>query len=461
MGSRYAFACPQREILLESVCDDEGIDLLGGKMAGTGAVLNPHRFQDQKDLLGLWHSPFHAHFRKKVDDLSDGGKFPGIRAFLPWHLVPWLTSYFKYAFSRKHHFLSHVAAGEQGVYPMGMADDRAIRFSIAGDWGTGTAEAHQVASQMSQSNPDYTIHLGDVYYVGDLAEIRENCLGQAADGYQGVTWPRGTQGSFAMIGNHEMYANGDGYFDYLIRTLGIPASRDRFQQASFFCIQNDVWRILAVDTGYNSVGWPIIGAIPFVNRLPVVGADCRLEEDLIRWLRKLFKTDNKPRATILLTHHQYFSAFAKGYETPARQLREFLSGHDVIWVWGHEHRFAVYGKASDPGFNFYGRCIGHGGMPIEIKKPKSQSSAPLQFYDERIYKEKDKLGLNGYLNFELKGDKAVFDYRDLNGKSVLREQFMANGTRLTQSFIYVDPQLSRGSSTPANATYSATGGDTG
>jgi hypothetical protein len=50
-----------------------------------------------------------------------------------------------------------------GIYPI---DDRA-KISIAGDWGTGTDEARIVAATMEKSDPDFTIHLGDVYYVGD------------------------------------------------------------------------------------------------------------------------------------------------------------------------------------------------------------------------------------------------------------------------------------------------------
>jgi len=40
-----------------------------------------------------------------------------------------------------------------------------VKLAIAGDWGTGTNEAYRVAAGISAFTPDYTIHLGDVYYV--------------------------------------------------------------------------------------------------------------------------------------------------------------------------------------------------------------------------------------------------------------------------------------------------------
>ena len=45
--------------------------------------------------------------------------------------------------------------------------------------------------------------VGDIYYVGDEPEIKSNCLGIAPEGVkQGVTWPHGSIGSFAVQGNH-------------------------------------------------------------------------------------------------------------------------------------------------------------------------------------------------------------------------------------------------------------------
>lgn len=41
-----------------------------------------------------------------------------------------------------------------------------VHVSIAGDWGTGTDEAEAVANHMKLFNPHFTVHIGDVYYIG-------------------------------------------------------------------------------------------------------------------------------------------------------------------------------------------------------------------------------------------------------------------------------------------------------
>src|SRR5437763_8681640 len=377
------------------------------------------KFQDQADLLKLLRSAVHSQFRQKADDIkAHCGRFPRLQAFLPKNLWPWIWSYLKLAFARKHPFISYLTRGEQGVYPLAAADGGQIfKLSIAGDWATGTREASNVALGMQDFKPDYTIHLGDVYYVGDKEEINENCFGQPAHGFDGVTWPTGTVGSFALNGNHEMYANGDAYFDYFIKTLGVPSSRDHVQLASFFCLENAMWRILGLDTGYNSVGLPILGEIPLIKKIPFVGANCKLEKELLQWLDTTVKVKNQPKATIVLTHHQYFSAFDEAFTKPARQLQQLLGNQAVIWIWGHEHRFAVYDEFADGALPAYGRCLGHGGMPVELKEPgTNKAGKALQFHDSRKYAEYDgtRVGFNGFLNLKLAGNTAELDYRDVN-----------------------------------------------
>jgi hypothetical protein len=133
-----------------------------------------------------------------------------------------------------------------------LAADGSIRIALAGDWGTGTDVSQQVADSMGSVNPELTIHLGDVYYVGLENEVEQNCLGANAGSYQGVPWKWGSKGSFALNGNHEMYSGGNGYYNDFLPKLGIPTSQDKQQLASYFCLETPVWRILAIDTGYNS-----------------------------------------------------------------------------------------------------------------------------------------------------------------------------------------------------------------
>jgi hypothetical protein len=187
-----------------------------------------------------------------------------------------------------------------------------------------------------------------------------------------------------------------------------------------------------------------------IKKIPGVGADCKLENELMNWLRTTVKPKERPRATILLTHHQYFSAFESGYTRPAKQLMEFFADQDVIWLWGHEHRFAVYGKYRDGAMNAYGRCQGHGGMPVEMKASKQRARSALQYYDNRTYAtyEGSTIGFNGFVNLEIADKSATFDYRDLNNKSLLVERFTANEGMLAQDVVYVDPEMTRGPAAP-------------
>ncbi len=149
-------------------------------------------------------------------------------------------------------------------------------------------------------------------------------------GYAGVTWPKGTQGSFALNGNHKMYANGKPYFTTFLKTLGMTGHPEG-QLASFFCLETERWRIIAIDTGYNSVGWPILGVLPVLNKIPFIGGDCRLDEKLIEWFRQVVRPREKRKPTLLLSHHQYFSAFPDlSYHKPAKQLAEFLQGQEIV-----------------------------------------------------------------------------------------------------------------------------------
>ena len=76
---------------------------------------------------------------------------------------------------------------------------------------------------MTAFRPHYSIHLGDVYFVGDASEVDENFLGikNRANDYAPCCWPKGHKGSFALNGNHEMYARGIAYWHERHRFCGV------------------------------------------------------------------------------------------------------------------------------------------------------------------------------------------------------------------------------------------------
>jgi hypothetical protein len=380
-----------------------------------------------------------------------------IGTFLSKHIFIWAYNYLKFTLRPKHKFQDYTgSSAERGVYTLqsdsgtGGRDSRSpIRLSIAGDWGTGTSEAQAIASHIEAFKPHHTIHLGDIYYVGDPEEVNENCLGKTEpyEPIQPVRWPHGSIGGFAMNGNHEMYANGNGYFDLFLPTLGIPGSeqgRRYGQKASFFCLQNRFWRIIALDTGYNSLGFPILEHISFLRNIPRIGPSCKLPDPLIEWLRDQVQSSADDRGIVILTHHQYFSAFEEGYPLPARQLAEFIN-RPVLWFWGHEHRLALYGKyGTSGGIQAYGRCVGHGGFPVSRGRPIRNPNPPLVFYDDRKYKtvEGCELGFNGFVNLTFEDNRLSIDYRDLRNQTLLEENWQVeSGILRGISINKVDPEL--------------------
>jgi hypothetical protein len=202
--------------------------------------------------------------------------------------------------------------------------------------------------------------------------------------------------------------------------------------ASYFCLESEHWRIVGLDTGYNSVGLPFLGSIPGIKDLSWVGANCRLEDSLITWLRETLRPASNRKATLLLSHHQYYSVYEEAHPKPAEQLKEFFGGQSVVWIWGHEHRLSVYDLYSPDGnITCYGRCLGHGGMPVEVETEGKK--APLAFLDPRGLKQTTQYpigdgsyaGWNGHVNVEMTGPTMTLTYVDLKGEVLFVETFTA------------------------------------
>src|SRR5947207_9899587 len=120
-----------------------------------------------------------------------------------------------------------------------------ITIAVVGDWGTGnwsdgteTAPALAVMQQVLALKPNYTIHLGDVYYSGTQAEEDSNYV---------KFWQAATDGSFMLNSNHEMYDGANGYFD-----IGLAAAPFKLQQStSYFALMNDDVAIIGLDSAYG------------------------------------------------------------------------------------------------------------------------------------------------------------------------------------------------------------------
>jgi hypothetical protein len=386
------------------------------------------RRRHASDLVNLPRSAALSHLYLAAEQVAPPN-YPPESKFSPAALWDWLRNYLAYVLRKKHFFPPYTASPQHAMY--NLLDENGadtVRIALAGDWGTGTDEADCVATQMKAFHPHFTIHIGDVYYVGDAPSVNENCLGirNSDDNYDPVTWPLGSLGSFALNGNHEMYANGGGYFDVLLPELGLSNGATTLgQQTSFFCLQNNYWRIIAIDTAYYGNGLPILGQIPLINKIPGVGGNCKLHPSLMDWLTNivgLHQQDN--RGVIILSHHQYYSAFEDQFPKPAQQLWNAGLQRPILWFWGHEHRLAGYDLYGTGQLQAFGRCVGHGGMPLAPEAPK-KSPAPT-FYDKRPGPK--NFGVNGHVNLEFKGPNLTATYVDLDGTKILRESWLADGT---------------------------------
>lgn len=324
--------------------------------------------------------------------------------------LAWVLTYLSHRIGLKEKLRTHSGTG---VYPL---PERG-QVALYGDWAAGTQMACQIADHIRAAAPAHTIHMGDVYFVGDEDEARENFLGEEVPGspYRAVAFPKGTRRSFALNGNHEMYARGRGYFRRILPALDQPAS--------FFALENDHWRVLGLDSGYHSITWPFIELL--------LKPDCRLPDAVMDWLATtLARRAGDPPGTIILTHHQPFSYYEAGFPRLIEQIAQVLGG-PVLWFWGHEHWLSVYAPVTPaPGLEVYGRCIGHGGMPCEPPGDQRNPETPILIEDHRLLDEGAVLWPNGYAMLSFDGPDLRIDYRDVNDTLVAHEGWRVSGGRI-------------------------------
>jgi hypothetical protein len=239
----------------------------------------------------------------------------------------------------------------------------ATRLAIVGDWGTGDEVAINLLQQVATFQPDVLIHLGDVYYAGTQSEEQTNFLDICRQ-FLGSKVPL-----FTLCGNHDMYSGGNGYY-WLVDQLG--------QQASYFCLQNANWQFLAMDTGHNDNDPLTVGS----NMTGLVSAGGWSEAN---WhLDKIQQAGG--RRTVLLSHHQLFSAFGsvgsvsgQAYAYNPNLYSSFQNALPtvVLWFWGHEHTLALYEKYM--GLQ-KGRCVGASAVPVFTDQQEYQPATGLQTY---------------------------------------------------------------------------------
>jgi hypothetical protein len=254
---------------------------------------------------------------------------------------------------------------------------------LVGDFGTAKQRAIRVAQAVRGVAPDHVIHLGDIYPTGTPALARRHFID--------VWRQHGPAGAkyWALNGNHEMAAQGIGYFNDILPFCN--------QRASYFSLQNEHWKLIGLDTAYRE-------------------HDLRQEQK--PWLHARLKEGGS--RNILLTHHQMFSAVDgrphdNRHRLPATMQEFVQTGRIFGWFWGHEHRFLSY--ARDPAFGGYlARSIGHGGKNIKHVTGVHRFPAPrvLHYWEVRRPQTTDEC-LNGFAILRFAGPKVTISYADETG----------------------------------------------
>ena len=273
--------------------------------------------------------------------------------------------------------------------------------------------------------PDFTIHLGDVYFVGDEHEISENFLGENTSPYEPVKWPMGTKGSFALTGNHEMYARGNGYFGSVLPRMGLREAGSEWgsgQWASFFCLENKHWRIIGLDTGYNATNFdwgklPVFENSKWIRKsLQPQAAMHDSRTLMLHGLRTAVNPDGDNRGLILLSHHGCYSSFSDWYQIPAQQLARIIH-RPVIWFWGHEHKLAIYDQyAVRDGIERMAAASGTAACRSSAAPSPTLTSAAGSHGTTAAMRmaKKSDAGFNGHVNLSLDGPALRVEYHDLH-----------------------------------------------
>ncbi|WP_234733555.1 metallophosphoesterase family protein [Tellurirhabdus bombi] len=399
--------------------------------------------REKEQYVDLGHTELENHLKTQVALYEKKTQYTGnttnlLSAFFWYNLFGFAYHYIRSRLGPKAEYQFYPRNGDDGLYPTHTFTD-SVTLALLSDWATDTKESDQIGHLVSTYDPDYTIHLGDVYFVGTPEEVEANFLAPHS------SWHYGKHGSLALSGNHEMYSNGTAYFKKLLPAMKIRKGETvATQQAGFFCLEHEHWRIIGLDTGYTSTNRPFLEVL--------FKPDCHLREEQLDWLKNVVRLGDPSdtRGIILLSHHPYYSSFRDDHPVVGRQLRKIMgdSARPVVWIWGHEHRLSFYEKYGFPdGIQAWGRCVGIGGMPVEINEPNRGHESQLVLYDQRVRERvrRKAVGYNGFALMTIEGTQLKLDYIDQNKQTVVSEQWSVNreNGELAVKTLFVHPDMTK------------------
>jgi hypothetical protein len=333
--------------------------------------------------------------------VGPGGEILGTGKYqeldLRWELVAgtvWLENLL-----HKHRF-------PEGMPAMQHIDDT-VTIAMVGDFGTGNfgsgdSPSTKISKFIPSLNPDYTIHLGDVYYAGTAREEASKLL---------TFWPQGRKGSFTLNSNHEMYSGGGPYFNEVV---GGPVFNKLQSPHSFFALENDHWIIVGLDSAYHSDAATLYMA-------GALGTDSAQ----IPFLRDIARRGKK---VIVLTHHNGLPQDGLPRDAPLQLFAEVMGAFEgynppAYWYWGHVHAGVAYAPL-EPYNGLLCRCLGHGALPWGFSSAlqAGQASKRVEWFENcNAGDPEDKLRvLNGFVYLELNGPDLTETFYDETGRVAWR-----------------------------------------
>jgi len=259
-------------------------------------------------------------------------------------------------------------------------------------------------------DPDYIIHLGDVYYAGTPQSNTPNgqyyfWSGEEADNMLQYWPPRHRGKSFTLNSNHEMYSGANGYFTDALNAAnrGAGSIFKAQQGSSCFALKFGDWTILGLDSAFLSSSFNafMTGSIGGANGTQG------------QWIQSLHPDPSK---TIVMTHHNGFADDCSSVYPLWAEINGSLNGDPYAWYWGHVHNALVYkspltipANGTQPPFTTrtYARCLGHAALPYGLSP--ALNNKPILWHEKNLQPAPSKQLYNGFgiLTLSLNGVNQV------------------------------------------------------
>jgi DNA repair exonuclease SbcCD nuclease subunit len=253
-----------------------------------------------------------------------------------------------------------------------------MRIAVCGDAGyLGVAQnkvIRMILERHKEDPFDYAIHLGDVYFAGDVDEMALNFLSPFAR-----LTKKGMK-LFTLVGNHDLYYGGTSF---------IFAMEMLQQPGRYFRIDSPHWRIACLDTSLGAIN--------------IAGDDAKLDPKQLDWFDSML-AENDDRPLVMMSHHFAISGWSKPAISLTSQLSDRVNDKVFAWYWGHEHNCALYPKSGSN--TYWGACVGNGSF-IERYAEPARPTTPAWFPKKpcTCYPQKKSYWPHGFIELEFSKGK--------------------------------------------------------